>query len=47
MEVLTRCERNCLEFFLKGELDHHGAQRHQDRMQQGLHEAQRMAQMRL
>ena len=25
MEVLTRCEGNCLEFFLKGELDHHGA----------------------
>ena len=26
MEVLTRHEGNCLEFFLKGELDHHGAQ---------------------
>ena len=25
MEIMTKCENRCLTFFLKGELDHHGA----------------------
>ena len=39
MEVLTRCEGNCLEFFLKGELDHHGAQGLLLRLEQDIQKA--------
>lgn len=41
MEVLTRCEGNCLEFFLKGELDHHGAQGLLLRLEQDIQKALR------
>ena len=43
MEVLTRCEGNCLEFFLKGELDHHGAQGLLLRLEQDIQKALPMA----
>ena len=39
MEVLTRHEGNCLEFFLKGELDHHGAQGLLLRLEQDIQKA--------
>lgn len=43
MEVLTRCEGSCLEFFLKGELDHHGAQGLLLRLEQDIQKALPMA----
>ena len=47
MEVLTRCEGNCLEFFLKGELDHHGAQGLLLRLEQDIQKALPMALLQL
>ena len=43
MEVLTRCEGNCLESFLKGELHHHSAQGLLLRLEQDIQKALPMA----
>ena len=43
MDVLTWCVRNCLEFFLTGVLDHHGAQGLLLRLEQDIQKALPMA----